>query len=82
MRLQVIQDGYGKNTGIFIPINDWNELTSKYDELKDLVAIEPKSRKNKLSELAGTLSHETAEAMQKYVIESRNEWEERLKKQF
>ena len=81
MRLQVIQDGYGKNTGVFIPMNDWNVIVQKHEDLKTLVNIEPVAKK-KLSELAGTLSHETAEAMQKYVVESRNEWEERLKKQF
>lgn len=81
MRLQVIQDGYGKNTGVFIPMNDWNVIVQKHEDLKILVNIEPVAKK-KLSELAGTLSHETAEAMQKHVVESRNEWEERLKKQF
>ena len=81
MRLQVIQDGYGKNTGVFIPMNDWNVIVQKHEDLKILVNIEPVAKK-KLSELAGTLSHETAEAMQKYVVQSRNEWEERLKKQF
>lgn len=40
------------------------------------------SSKKKLSELAGSLSRETADAMQKYVAESRTEWEERLNKQF
>ncbi|MDR2204830.1 MAG: hypothetical protein LBE36_01535 [Flavobacteriaceae bacterium] len=42
----------------------------------------PSLPKKKLSDFAGTLSHETAEAMQKYVAESRNEWEERINKQF
>jgi hypothetical protein len=40
------------------------------------------STKKKLSDYAGTLSHETAEALQKYVAESRAEWEERINKQF
>jgi hypothetical protein len=79
MRLQVIQDGYGKNTGVFVPINDWNIIIQKHEDLKDLVNIEPAPKK-KLSELAGTLSKETAEAMQKHVAESREEWEERLNK--
>lgn len=39
------------------------------------------SSKKKLSGLAGLLSRETAEAMQKYVAESRAEWEERLNRQ-
>ncbi len=81
MRLQVIQDGYGRNTGVFIPINDWNTIIQKHEDLKALVNTEP-SPKTKLSELAGKLSQETAEGMRKFVAESRNEWEERLNKQF
>lgn len=82
MRLQVIQDGQGKNTGVFIPINDWEVLAQRHKDLKELISTEQPTPKIKLSELAGSLSHETAEAMLKHVEESRNEWEERLKKQF
>jgi len=81
MRLQVLQDGFGNATGIFVPLSDWNTITEKHEDLKALVQLEP-SPKKKLSELAGTLSHETAKAMLDYVAESRNEWEERLSKQF
>lgn len=81
MRLQVIQDEQGKNTGVFVPINDWNMIIQKHEDLKKLVDIEPFPKK-KLSELAGKLSNETAEAMQKQVAESRDEWEQRLNKQF
>lgn len=83
MQLQIIKDGYGNNTGIFVPINDWDTITQKYQDLKALVSIDPiiPQQKKKLSELAGKLSKETAEAMQQYVSESRNEWDERLKKQ-
>lgn len=81
MKLQVITDGQGKNTGVFIPINDWEVLTQRHKDLKELVSTEPAPKK-KLSRLAGSLSHKTAEAMLKNVEESRNEWEERLKKQF
>ena len=81
MKLQVIQDGDGNNAGVFVPINDWVALTQKHEDLKELVNIVPAPRK-KLSELAGTLSKETAEAMLNYVAESRKEWDERLKKQF
>ncbi|WP_221390405.1 hypothetical protein [Dyadobacter sp. NIV53] len=37
MRLQVIQDGKGKATGVFIPINEWDQLKKKY---KDLAILE------------------------------------------
>ena len=81
MRLQIIQDGYGQNTGIFIPINDWLAIIQKYQGLKALVNIEPAPKK-KLSQLAGKLSNETADALHKYVADSRSDWEERIKKQF
>ena len=81
MRLQVIQDEQGINTGVFVPINDWNMIIQKHEDLKKLVDIEPFPKK-KLSELAGKLSYETAEAMQKQVAESRDEWEQRLNMQF
>lgn len=76
MRLQVIQDGNGQNTGVYIPISDWNAIVQKHQDLKSLVNIEP-SPKKKLSELAGKLSRKTANEMQTEVAESRAEWEER-----
>ncbi len=30
MNLQYISDSTGHTTGVFIPINDWNELKDKY----------------------------------------------------
>ena len=72
MRLQIIQDGYGNSTGVFIPMNDWQTIVQKHKDLKSLVNIESIPQK-KLSELVGTLSHKTAKEMQKYVSKSRNE---------
>lgn len=80
MRLQVIQDGYGNNTGVFVPINDWNEIVQKHHDLKILVNIEP-AIKPKLSDLAGRISQETANELQKNVEESRTEWNSRENKQ-
>ncbi len=78
MQLQIIKDGHGNNTGIFVPMNDWETITQKHQDLKALIMEEPTmSRKKKLSELAGTLSTQTAEALLKHVEDSRNEWEER-----
>ena len=81
MGLQVIQDGYGNNTGIFVPITDWDVIIQKHQDLKALVNLEP-SPKKKLSQLAGKLSNKTTKAMQKHVAESRNEWEKRQHNQF
>lgn len=41
MRLQVIQDGKGKPTGVYIPINEWKELKKQYKELEILEEEEP-----------------------------------------
>lgn len=80
MKLQILQDGFGNNTGVYIPMNDWKIISQKHTDLKELITI-PKA-KTKNSELAGMLSSETADAMIKEVEESRKSWEERLKKQF
>ena len=34
MALQVIQDGKGKPTGVFIPINKWKELKKQHKDLE------------------------------------------------
>jgi hypothetical protein len=38
MRLQVIQDGSGKNTGVFIPIEDWVLITAQYPNIENTQA--------------------------------------------
>lgn len=37
MGLQVIQDSKGKNTGVFIPYNEWTKIKAQH---KDLAALE------------------------------------------
>lgn len=34
MNLQFIQDNQGNTTGVFIPIDEWQSLKSKYNELE------------------------------------------------
>jgi len=34
MNLQFISDNLGKTAGVFIPINDWNQLKKKYRDLE------------------------------------------------
>lgn len=83
MNLQLIKDGSGNDTWVFVPISDWEAITQKHADLKALLPAEPVvPTRKKLSELAGSLPKETAEAMLKYLEESRNEWEEKLEKRF
>ncbi len=41
MSLQIIQDGKGKATGIYIPMNEWKELKRQYKDLEMLEYKEP-----------------------------------------
>lgn len=34
MNLQYISDSKGQTTGVFIPINDWNDLKNKYKDIE------------------------------------------------
>jgi len=36
MRLQVIQDGKGNKTGIFIPIEDWSLIKNIYPDIENV----------------------------------------------
>lgn len=35
MNLQYILDSKGRTTGVFIPINEWNDLKSKYKDIEE-----------------------------------------------
>lgn len=35
MNLQIISDSQGNTTGVFIPINEWNSLKTRFQELED-----------------------------------------------
>ena len=79
MQLQVLKDSFGRNTGVFIPMEDWNIISQKHEDLKALVNIT--KTKKKISDLVGALSDETANAILKEVKEGRENWERRLQKQ-
>ena len=79
MPIKYITDASGEQTAVLIPINEWELLTRKHKDLKNLETAAAKP-KVKLSDLAGKLPYKTAEAMLNYVAESRHKWEERLKK--
>lgn len=50
MSLQLIEDSKGKATGVFIPINDWENLKKQYKTLEELEYEEP-SKEEILKEL-------------------------------
>jgi hypothetical protein len=58
MGLQVIQDGKGKTTGIYIPINEWKELKKQYKDL-EVLEYEVPSKEQLLKELKQALTELT-----------------------
>jgi len=50
MSVQLIEDGKGKATGVFIPIREWRKLKRQYRGLADLETDEP-SKEQTLKEL-------------------------------
>jgi len=35
MKLQILQDGKGKNTGVFIPMEDWALIKEQYPDIEN-----------------------------------------------
>ncbi len=46
MRLQLIQDGKGKNTGVFIPMEYWTLIKKKYPDIENADTDIPKWEKD------------------------------------
>ena len=75
MDLQYVSDSEGKHTAVLIPIEEWNYITSKHEDLKSLELPKRNIPRQKLSEkYAGKLPAHIAEELQDYVTKSRNEW--------
>jgi hypothetical protein len=50
MNLQYISDSNGKTTGVFIPINEWNMLKSKFEGLENEIIDIPEWQINEVRE--------------------------------
>ena len=75
MDLQYVSDTEGRHTAVLIPIEEWNYITAKHEELKTLEIPKPNILKKKLSEkYAGKLPTNITEELQNYVTQSRSEW--------
>ncbi len=74
MPLQYLKNDNGETTAVLIPIEEWKAITQKHGDLALLekpVAVKHK----KASDFKGTLSPELAEALQKHVRQSREQWD-------
>lgn len=70
MELQYVSDVNGHHTAVIIPIEEWNNIKSKY---KDLIVME--KSKFKPSDFKGSISKKTAKKMILDIEKSRTEWE-------
>ena len=79
MALQYVSDDAGNPTAVLVPINVWNNLASKHEDVKILMqeSAQPKSKK-KPSEFAGTLDKELGKQMILDIQKDRDEWERRF----
>lgn len=50
MNLQYISDSKGRTTGVFIPINEWNDLKNKYKGIEQEEINIPEWHKNLVRE--------------------------------
>jgi hypothetical protein len=50
MRLQIIQDSFGKNTGVFIPIEDWVLIKNNYPNIETIDQEVPQWEKDIIDE--------------------------------
>ena len=46
MNLQIIKDGRGNNTGVFIPMDDWDLIKSTYPDINNLTSELPQWQKD------------------------------------
>ena len=71
MNVQYLSDAQGRHTAIVIPIEEWNTIAARHEDLKML-----EKPKQKLSEkYAGKLPTHIADELQAYVTQSRTEWD-------
>lgn len=78
MDLQYISNENGEKTAVIISINDWNNITAKHEDLKEMeekVSKFETSLKRKPSDFVGIISGQEADEMQKYLKKARGEWD-------
>lgn len=70
MDVQYVSDAQGNTTSVLIPIEDWNKIKDRYEEM-----MKTENPKKKPSDFRGAISSETAEQLREYTKKSRTEWE-------
>lgn len=50
MKLQILQDNFGNQTGVFLPIADWNLIKNNYPDIENLEDDLPQWEKDLIDE--------------------------------
>lgn len=74
MALHYISDAEGHATAVIVPIEEWNALAEKYQELKRLNEV-PTTPKRRPSDFRGALRPEVARQLNEHVEQARQEWD-------
>lgn len=78
MDLQYISDEEGRLTAVVVPIEDWNNITAKHEDLKDLEKPKKQRVTQKPSDFRGAISKKTTEKLQQHVEQARTQWERNI----
>lgn len=76
MPMQFIKDNEGSTTAVVIPIEEWKQITTKHNDLKQLEQKQSLTlEKMKPSDFAGILSEETYIDITRHLKQVRSEWD-------
>jgi hypothetical protein len=75
MPLQYISDHSGKQTAVLIPINEWEQIKQKHQDLKELEKPKEQQKEIKPSDFAGSMSADVANNFNNYIKEARQQWD-------
>ena len=75
MNVQYLSDAQGRHTAIVIPIEEWNTLTAKHEDLKMLEKPKQEGARPKPSDFRGSISKKTADELLRHTEQARTEWE-------
>lgn len=74
MALQYISDNTGRHTAVIIPIAEWENITTRHSDVKEL--LEEKTQPaNNASRFKGLLTNEEADKYHKHLKKARSEWD-------
>jgi hypothetical protein len=74
MPLQYISDNEGNHTAVLIPINEWQLIVEKHEDLKKMELSNSQDKVVKPSDFAGKMPSDIADEFHKYIEKSRQDW--------